>query len=53
MKEMIRLRKFIQLDLAIMPNSDDMRQDHHTINVEGLISLRTALCLAMNCLATI
>jgi LmbE family N-acetylglucosaminyl deacetylase len=36
LEEMIQLKKQIQPDLVIMPNSNDIHQDHHTIYEEGL-----------------
>lgn len=36
LEELIRLRKRIQPDLVLMPNSLDMHQDHQTIHQEGL-----------------
>lgn len=36
LEELIKLRKQIQPDLVLMPNSLDMHQDHNTIHKEGL-----------------
>lgn len=36
LEALIKLRKEIQPDLVLMPNSLDMHQDHHTIHQEGL-----------------
>lgn len=36
LEELILLRKNIQPDLVLMPNSLDMHQDHNTIHKEGL-----------------
>lgn len=36
LEELIKLKKSIQPDLVLMPNSLDIHQDHHTIYQEGL-----------------
>lgn len=36
LEELIKLKKQIQPDLVLLPNSLDIHQDHHTIHEEGL-----------------
>lgn len=36
LEEMVKLRKEIQPDIVVMPNSSDIHQDHHVIFEEGL-----------------
>jgi LmbE family N-acetylglucosaminyl deacetylase len=45
LEDLIRLRKVHQPDLVLMPNSQDVHQDHHTIYEEGLRAFKHACLL--------
>lgn len=36
LEELIKIRKQINPDLVLLPNSDDVHQDHHVIHQEGI-----------------
>lgn len=36
LEEMVKLKKSLQPDLVLLPNGDDVHQDHHTIYNEGI-----------------
>ena len=41
LEDLIGIRKMVKPDLVLMPNSDDIHQDHHTIYKEGLRAFKT------------
>lgn len=45
LEDLIGIRKMIQPDLVLMPNSDDVHQDHHTIYEEGLRAFKASRLL--------
>ena len=45
LEDLIGIRKMVKPDLVLMPNSDDIHQDHHTIYQEGLRAFKTSRLL--------
>ena len=45
LEELIRLKKELSPDLVLVPNSDDIHQDHHTVYKEGVRAFKHAKIL--------
>jgi LmbE family N-acetylglucosaminyl deacetylase len=45
LERLIQIRRQVQPDLVLMPNSDDLHQDHHILHQEGLRAFKHARLL--------
>lgn len=45
LESLVELKKNISPDLVLLPNADDIHQDHHTIFAEGLRAFKTCTLL--------
>lgn len=45
LEELVKLKKEIQPDIVLMPNSEDVHQDHHQIYLEGIRAFKHSCLL--------